>query len=97
MMLLRVYTGAVDGHMLHHLASCIGTEWRQLAMKLGMPRGRIEAIHRSVSTDRQKAVGDLLTSWIKRLPRSADKVTTSSSSSSSSLFVVRLNYWSTGE
>ena len=69
--------GAVNEHMLHHLASCIGTEWRQLAVKLGMPRGRIEAIHRSVSTDRQKAINDLLTSWLKRLPRFADKVITS--------------------
>ena len=68
--------GAVDGHLLHHLSSCIGTEWRQLAVTLGMPRGRIEAIHRSVSMDRQKAISDLLTSWIKRLPRSADKVIT---------------------
>jgi len=66
--------GAVDGHMLHHLASCIGTEWRQLATVLGMPRGRIEAIRRSVNADRQKALSDMLMSWIKRLPRSADKV-----------------------
>ena len=71
---LYVYIGAVDEHLLHHLASCIGTEWRQLAVNLGMPRGRIESIHRSVSTNRQKAISDLLTSWIKRLPRAADKV-----------------------
>ena len=40
-----------------------------------MPRGRIESIQRHESIDRQKAVHDMLTSWIKRLPRSTDKVT----------------------
>jgi len=69
-----ILLGAVDGHLLHHLASCIGSEWRQLAVKLGVSRGRIESIHRSASNNRQRAVADLLTSWIKRLPRSADKV-----------------------
>ena len=72
--LVFMCSGAVNGIMLHHLAKCIGTEWRQLAMTLGIPRGRIESLRGSVKTDKETALTEMLTSWVKRLPRSADQV-----------------------
>jgi len=73
-LLVSVCAGVVNGNMLLHLAKCIGVEWRDLAVTLGIPRGRIETIRRSLSTDKVSALTDMLTSWLKRLPRSADKV-----------------------
>ena len=71
--------GAVDGDMLRHLASEIGDEWRRLAQSLGIRPVRQLAIIRSSNSAlgaaaRRDVVYDMLTSWMKKMPRAANKV-----------------------
>ena len=65
--------------MLRHLATEVGDEWRRLAKSLGIRPVRQLAIIRSsnnaaVSEARRDAVYDMLTSWMKKMPRAANKV-----------------------
>jgi len=76
-----VVQGAVDNDMLRHLASEVGDEWRRLAKSLGIRPVRQLAIIRSShnaaeSESRRDAVYDMLTSWMKKMPRAANKVCT---------------------
>ena len=74
--------GAVDNDMLRHLATEVGDEWRRLAQCLGIRAVRQQAIMRTsnasgaaaVANARRHAVYDMLTSWMKRMPHSANKV-----------------------
>ncbi|CAF3282800.1 unnamed protein product [Rotaria sp. Silwood2] len=52
-------------------ASLVGDEWRRLARRLGMTRIRIEAVERDYHED---APYYMLLAWLKRVPRSSDKV-----------------------
>jgi len=70
--------------MLRHLATEVGDEWRRLAQCLGIRSVRQQAIIRKTvnlaastrrSDARRDAVYDMLASWMKKMPRSADKVT----------------------
>ena len=74
-----IVQGAVDNDMLRHLASEVGDEWRRLAKSLGIRPVRQLAIIRSSesvpgSESRRDAVYDMLTSWMKKMPRAANKV-----------------------
>lgn len=61
--------------MLRHLATEVGDEWRRLAHCLGIRSIRQEAVIRNGNTKaRQDAVYDMLTSWMKKMPRAANKV-----------------------
>jgi len=65
--------------MLRHLATEVGDEWRRLAQCLGIRPVRQLAIIRSSTTassseSRQDVVYDMLTSWMKKMPRAANKV-----------------------
>ena len=62
--------------MLRHLAAQIGTKWRRLVLEIGVPPMRIETILRNSadSDDDTDIIENMLTWWIKRLPRAADKV-----------------------
>jgi hypothetical protein len=61
--------------MLRHLATEIGDQWRDLVLGLGVPRVKIESIIRNnANNDDVDAILEMLTSWVKRLPRAADKV-----------------------
>jgi len=65
----------VDGDMLRHLATGLGDEWRPLANCLGIRSIRQQAITRNGNaTERQEAVYDMLTSWMKKMPRATNKV-----------------------
>jgi len=62
--------------MLRHLATEMGDEWRRLAQCLGIRSIRQQAAIRNGDTAaRQHAVYDMLTSWMKKMPRAANKVT----------------------
>lgn len=65
--------------MLRHLASEVGDEWRRLAKCLGIRPIRQQAIIRNSGTPagneaRRDAVYDMLNSWMKKMPRAANKV-----------------------
>jgi len=72
--------------MLRHLANELGDEWRRLAKCLGIRRVRHHAIIKNNSsssssttadTDTQSqrdAVYDMLSCWMKKMPRAANKV-----------------------
>lgn len=66
----------VDDGMLRRVAAKIGDEWQNLVQELGVPRMRIKSIIRnSADTDDDAdIILEMLTSWMKRLPRAADKV-----------------------
>ena len=68
--------GVVDIELLRHLASEIGNEWRHVAHSLGIRRVRLQAILRNHngSNETQQTVYEMLMSWMKKLPRSANKV-----------------------
>jgi len=72
--------GAVDSEMLRHLATQVGDEWRCLAKCLGIRSVRQLQACTSGNSDgvaataRRDAVYDLLTSWMKKMPRAANKV-----------------------
>jgi len=67
--------------MLRHLATKIGDEWRRLAQCLGIrPIRQLSIIRNNNSTPadsdtRRDAVYDMLASWMKKMPRAANKVT----------------------
>jgi len=74
-----VVQGAVDGDMLRHLANEVGDEWRRLAQCLGIRSVRQQAVIRNANMaasmeTRRDVVYDMLTSWVKKMPRAADKV-----------------------
>jgi len=75
-LVIVLIAGVVDVKLLRHLASEIGNEWRHLSHSLGIRRVRLQAILRnhSGSNDTQQTVYDMLMSWMKRLPRSVNKV-----------------------
>jgi len=65
--------------MLRHLATEVGDEWRRLAQCLGIRSIRQQAIIRKTnaagsSEARRDAIYDMLASWMKKMPRAADKV-----------------------
>ena len=67
--------GAVDSDMLRHLATELGDEWRRLAHGLGIRSIRQQAVIRNGnSAERQNALYDMLTSWMKKMPRAGNKV-----------------------
>ena len=77
-MIVLCTSGAVDGDMLRHLATGLGDEWRRLANCLGIRSIRQQAVIRNGNaTARQGAVYDMLMSWMKKMPRAANKVTRS--------------------
>ena len=69
------FTGAVDGRLLEHIAHEIGEDWKRLAQCLNVRRVRIQAILRNnVNSDTHMAINEMLLSWVKRMPRSVNKV-----------------------
>ena len=71
--------GPIDVATLQHLAQEIGDDWRYLAQHLNIRRARLQAIFRnnsssSVGGDSHQAVYEMLTTWMKKMPRASNKV-----------------------
>ncbi|XP_074661596.1 death domain-containing protein 1-like [Tubulanus polymorphus] len=70
----------VDDEYLHHLAEELGDEWKKLAHYLGLRRVRVQAIICNINKNTgqrrsdEEAKYEMLTTWMKRLPRGANKV-----------------------
>ena len=67
--------GVVDDDLLRNLAVDLGDEWRPLARSLNIKAGRIQAILRNnVNNEVEQSIYDMLLTWVKKIPRSMDKV-----------------------
>ena len=62
--------------VLEYVATELGDEWKMLAQLLNLKSVRIQAILRqnTANPDPKKIRYDMLVSWAKRIPRSANKV-----------------------
>ena len=62
---------------IHQLAQELGDEWRRVAHYLNVQRVRLQAILRNIQLKEKSEVEakyDMLMTWLKRAPKSADKV-----------------------
>ena len=61
--------------MLHFLSSELGDEWKRVAQYLNVKRVRVQAIVRNnVNNDIETTIYEMLLTWLKRVPKSANKV-----------------------
>ena len=74
---IRNDSDPVNDDLMRHLAADMGDEWRKVAMTLNISRARIQAILRNTqisdSTD-EDARYQMLITWLKKMPKSIDKV-----------------------
>ena len=69
------FLGFVDEDLLHFVASELGDEWKKVAQYLAVRKSRIQAIERNnVGKDTESIIFEMLLTWIKRVPKSANKV-----------------------
>ena len=65
----------MDRELLHQIAADLGEEWKRLAQQLNIKRMRIQAIIRNnVEWDTEHVIYEMLITWMKRVPKSANKV-----------------------
>lgn len=75
-------TGTVDRDLLQFVSDQLGDEWRKLAHYLGVHRARVQAIIRNVMVgdkEEKEAKYEMLMTWLKSAPKSADKISILSS------------------
>ncbi|XP_064627950.1 death domain-containing protein 1-like [Lineus longissimus] len=68
--------GVIDEALFRQLSADLGDEWKLLAAALSVKRARIQAILRDhvSNSDSEEAIYDMLVTWVKKIPRSMDKV-----------------------
>ncbi|XP_067946573.1 death domain-containing protein 1-like [Watersipora subatra] len=67
--------GPIDEALLKQLSSDLGDEWKMLASHLNVKKTRIQSIMRNhVNSESDGPIQEMLLTWIKRIPRSMDKV-----------------------
>ena len=70
-----MHIGLTDTEMLRHVANELGDDWRRLAQLLNIRRVRLQAILRNnINSSIQQTTFEMLLSWVKKLPRAANKV-----------------------
>ncbi|KAK3785070.1 hypothetical protein RRG08_020355, partial [Elysia crispata] len=80
--LISEATGTMDSDLLHYVSGALGEEWKKLAHYLGVHRARVQAIIRNVMVDEKQekaAKYEMLLTWLKAAPKSADKISILSS------------------
>lgn len=75
--LIRNDSDPVNDDLMRQLAAEMGEEWRKIAITLNISKARIQAIIRNAqitdSTD-EDARYQMLITWLKKMPKSIDKV-----------------------
>ncbi|XP_021350911.1 death domain-containing protein 1-like [Mizuhopecten yessoensis] len=75
-------TDPVDDDLIRDLARDMGDEWKRVAQLLNVSRARIQAILRNVQISdksEEDARYEMLLNWLKKMPKSTDKVAVLSS------------------
>lgn len=69
----------INENLIRFLAEQMGDEWKKVAQNLNVSRARLQAILRNIQVSdgtEEDARYEMLMSWLKKMPKSVDKVST---------------------
>ncbi len=79
--MIRSPEDSLDEDMIRHISQSLGDEWQRVAHCLNVKRVRLQAILRNnkeSESAEEESKYDMIMSWLKKVPRSMNKVGDSS-------------------